>query len=122
MSKPGYGIDNKASILNIAEVRPSKHPLLKLNRNPYLLEHKEYFNKRAENKNEAKFRQAIYRKFNHMCPICQESLHNGEDVELHHVVPVKEGGKYTMGNIQPLHKICHQNITYNTNVKQDELK
>ena len=104
--------ENHEVILNIAEVKPVVHPLLKLSRNPYLLEDKIYFDKRIIEKSSAKFREAIYKKYNHLCPVCQESLHNGENVELHHIIPVKEGGKYTMSNIQPLHQICHQNITH----------
>ena len=99
-------------ILNLAEVKPVTHKLLKLYRNPYLLENKAYFEKRMIEKSAAKFRQAIYKKYNHLCPICQESLHNGERVELHHIKPVKIGGKYTISNIQPLHQICHQSISH----------
>ena len=61
---------------------------------------------------DAKFRELIYKKYNHLCPYCLESLHNGEPVELHHIKPVKEGGKYTLDNIQPLHQMCHKNVTY----------
>jgi Restriction endonuclease len=85
---------------------------LKLSRNPYILEDEEYFTKRRENNIYAKFRAAIYKKYKHLCPICGESLHNGEKVELHHVIPRKNGGKYSMENIQPLHQICHQKVTY----------
>jgi 5-methylcytosine-specific restriction endonuclease McrA len=36
----------------------------------------------------------------------------GEAVELHHIKPVKAGGKYKLDNIQPLHRICHQQVTH----------
>ena len=103
---------NTEVILNIAEVAPVIHILLKLSKNPYLLENKAYFEKRMIEKISAKFRGAIYKKYNNLCPVCQESLHNGEFVELHHIIPVKVGGKYTISNIQPLHQICHQSITH----------
>jgi hypothetical protein len=38
---------------------------------------------------------------------------NGEKIELHHIKPVKEGGEYSLENIQPLHQICHISITHN---------
>jgi len=104
--------ENKLNVINISEIKPVRHPLLKLKRNPYLLEDREYFEKRLIIKNLAKFRKAIYKKFNNQCSICNESLHNGENVELHHIIPVKDGGKYTLSNIQPLHQICHASITY----------
>jgi RNA-directed DNA polymerase len=63
-------------------------------------------------KSTAKFRDAIYKKYNNLCPLCGESLHNGETIELHHILSIKEGGKYSMNNIQPLHQICHVSITH----------
>jgi RNA-directed DNA polymerase len=104
---------NKLVILNISEIKPSKHPLLKLDKNPYLLEDRCYFDHRLIKKGSAKFRETIFKKYNHLCPICQESLHNGEKVELHHIISVKDGGKYTLANIQPLHQLCHISITHN---------
>lgn len=106
--------ENKLTIINMAEISLIKHTLLKLDKNPYLLENAEYFEKRSVQRNEAKFRQVIYNKFNHKCPICLESLHNGENIELHHIKPVKEGGEYKLNNIQALHQICHQSIIHSS--------
>ena len=33
-------------------------------------------------------------------------------MELHHIVPQKSKGKYSLDNILPLHQICHQQVTY----------
>ena len=54
----------------------------------------------------------MYKKFKHICPLCQESLHNGETVELHHIIPRKAGGKYRVENVLPLHQICHQQVAH----------
>ena len=54
----------------------------------------------------------MYKKFKHICPLCQESLHNGESVELHHIIPQKTGGKYRIENVLPLHQICHQQVSH----------
>jgi RNA-directed DNA polymerase len=54
---------------------------------------------------------AVYEKNEHNCSFCGESLHNGEAVELHHIIPVKLGGPWTLEKIQPLHKMCHASIT-----------
>jgi hypothetical protein len=40
-----------------------------------------------------KFRRAIYEKYKHLCPNCQQSLYNGEPVELHHITSQKQGGQ-----------------------------
>jgi len=102
----------KEKIMNLGEIPIISPKPLKLDRNPYLMKDKEYFNKRRENTIYAKFRATIYRKFKHICPGCNETLHNGEKVELHHIVGQKQGGKYQLKNIQPLHQICHQKITH----------
>lgn len=99
--------------MNLTEIPIIQLRPLALERNPYLAEDEEYFNKRIERLTMAKFRRAAaYKKCKHLCSVCGESLHNGEPVELHHVVPQKAGGKYSLKNIQPLHQICHQKITY----------
>lgn len=101
------------TILNLSEISTKTHTLLKSDLNPYLLENQPYFFKRLITKNSANFREAIYKKYNHQCPLCKDSLHNGEKIELHHIKPVKEGGEYSLENIQPLHQICHISITHN---------
>jgi predicted restriction endonuclease len=85
---------------------------LKLDRNPYIRENLEYFEKRREKLIEAKFRQLVYKIFKQRCPLCNESLHNEEIVELHHINPQKSGGKYSLENIVPLHELCHKQITH----------
>lgn len=86
---------------------------MKHNKNPYKLEDIEYFNKRRESLVDAKFKAAIFKKYKHLCPRCGESLHNGEPIELHHIIPKRTGGKYSYKNVQPLHRICHQQIKKN---------
>lgn len=74
---------------------------LKQDRNPYRIADQEYFDKRRQNLIDAKFRAVMYKIYKHKCPMCLESLHNGELVELHHIVPQKSGGKYSIENILP---------------------
>lgn len=42
------------------------------------------------------------------CPVCGDYLFNGEDIETHHIVPVKEGGTNDTQNLVHLHKTCHK--------------
>lgn len=44
------------------------------------------------------------------CPVCGEHLFNGEQLNTHHKVPIKEGGSDKMENLIHLHKICHQQL------------
>lgn len=44
------------------------------------------------------------------CPICRESLFNGENLHTHHVVAVKDGGTDRAENLIHLHYVCHQHL------------
>lgn len=110
--KWNWGVSKNLKLINLAEISIITIRPLKLDKNPYVKENLEYFNKRKEKLIDAKFRATIYRLYKQLCPNCGESLHNGELVELHHIIPVKAKGKYSIENIVPLHQICHQQITH----------
>ncbi|HEY9781425.1 MAG TPA: group II intron reverse transcriptase/maturase [Leptolyngbyaceae cyanobacterium] len=42
------------------------------------------------------------------CPICNDWLQNGEEIETHHIIPVKQGGSNWADNLIHLHKACHK--------------
>jgi len=44
------------------------------------------------------------------CPVCGEHLFNGEQLQLHHLVPIKDGGTDKQENLVHLHKPCHQHL------------
>jgi 5-methylcytosine-specific restriction endonuclease McrA len=81
--------------------------------NPYY--NKEYFEKRHKvllTLNE--FRKKVYIKHKYKCAACGEILDDNEQVELHRIIPGKDGGKYTLKNTVPLHKTCHESVTFAT--------
>lgn len=41
------------------------------------------------------------------CPICGEHLFNGEELQTHHKIPVKDGGSDRAENLIHLHQVCH---------------
>ena len=98
--------------MNLGETAIIKLVPLKQDRNPYVKADQEYFDKRRQSLINAKFRALMYKKYKHKCPVCLESLHNGETVELHHIIPQKSGGKYSVENVLPLHQICHQQASH----------
>lgn len=100
----------------MAETPIIKIPLKKLDKNPYLAENKEYFEKRRQGLITSKFHAAIYKKQENLCIICEESLFNGERIEMHHIKPQREGGKYKLENCQALHRTCHVKVTI-SNIK-----
>ena len=103
-----------SKLFNIKAVTRLNIPFLKLGVNPYTEEGRRYYEKRRDDRKRIlpPSTLAVYNRHNHTCTICGESLHNGEPVELHHIVPRRWGGGWTLDNIQPLHKTCHASVTY----------
>ena len=44
------------------------------------------------------------------CPICQDSLHNDEELHVHHVIPKSQGGEDAISNLALVHLYCHQQV------------
>ena len=42
------------------------------------------------------------------CPICHDSLHNDEELHVHHVIPKSRGGEDAIQNLALVHLYCHQ--------------
>lgn len=55
------------------------------------------------------------------CPVCGESLFNGEEIETHHIVPVFKGGQNDIENLRHLHKACHKQV-HSSKSKNNRLK
>lgn len=70
----------------------------------------EYFAKVATQIDVEKFRKAVYAQQSFKCAACMQEL-RGEAIELHHIIPKKDGGEYSLKNIVALHKTCHVGIT-----------
>lgn len=75
----------------------------------------EYWNKRTTKQGKqfwakgSKYEQ-IAKEQNYRCPMCNQFLFNGEEIETHHLVPVKEGGSNNRDNLTHLHKACHKQV------------
>lgn len=46
------------------------------------------------------------------CPACEMSLFNGEDLEIHHILPRRESDDHSLKNLKLLHKLCHKQVEY----------
>ena len=55
-------------------------------------------------------RQKIAKKQDDLCPVCGESLFNGESLQLHRRQPKAQGGHDSYRNFQLLHLYCHQQV------------
>lgn len=89
-----------------------RHTLIQGNSSPDDPNLREYWEKR----NQAKAQglkpsyQKIAKRQEWLCPTCDVSLFNGEEIHRHHKIPKGEGGKDTYSNLQLVHLYCHQQI------------
>ena len=51
------------------------------------------------------------------CLICHDSLHNDEELHVHHVIPKSQGGEDAISNLMLIHLYCHQQIHKSRKVK-----
>lgn len=51
------------------------------------------------------------------CPICHDSLHNDEELHVHHVIPRSQGGEDAISNLAVVHLYCHQQVHKRRQVK-----
>ena len=54
--------------------------------------------------------ESVAKHQNWSCPICGDHLFNGEEIETHHIVPVKDGGSDDTENLIHLHSSCHKQV------------
>ena len=52
-----------------------------------------------------------------LCPVCGQSLLNGENLEVHHRKPRSRGGDDRPKNLALLHQTCHKQLTHTKNHK-----
>lgn len=109
-------------LYNIASTPIIRHIKVKGNASPYDSSLREYWNNRKlkQGKNYwakgSKYYQVAINQ-NWKCPICGENLFNGEQIETHHIVPVKDGGEDSTDNLVHLHKACHKQVHSKSKLK-----
>jgi len=86
--------------------------LKKLGLNPYVLENLQYFHDQQAKRIVSNLRMKIYAKHKQKCYVCNETLHNDERVEIHHIKAVKDGGTNKLANLIALHQMCHKKVTH----------
>jgi len=99
-------------ILSLGRITIKRVRLKRLELNPYLSINKEYFLKYKERKILSAVKEKLFKKYDHLCSICGQSLHNNEEIEIHHIKPRSEGGSNRLSNLMPLHNMCHKKVTH----------
>jgi len=89
----------------IRKLRPLKPEV-----NPY--SDKEYYLKNPRIFIFNDYRYSVYKRHNFKCFVRKELLLPDEQINFHHLKPRSKGGTYSSSNIVPVHKTCHDTITY----------
>lgn len=89
-----------------------RHILVKGKASPDNPELKEYWQKRQASKPKYFFktRQILWRRQEGKCPVCLDSIDNGENVQVHHKKPTRCGGTDHINNLCLLHTNCHRQV------------
>ena len=119
------GRGNKEKILylyNVAKTPIVRHTKVAGNNSPFDAELDNYWEKRNTKTGKtywakgSKYDQ-VAKNQEYKCPICGQFLINDEDVETHHIVPVKDGGSDDTENLIHLHAACHKQVHSKTKFK-----
>jgi RNA-directed DNA polymerase len=111
-----YGEDqrgNEITLFQIASVKIVRHSMIPISKpiNPYLLKDEKAFLARnnKELKNTALFdyrKKRLITKQQGLCWHCEVAFKTTDKIELHHVIPVKNGGSNILKNLRAVHKEC----------------
>lgn len=105
-----FGININKLMYCMVETDILKLKILKSGINPYFNAYYYEVNPRMFELDE--HRRKIYKFHNYKCAACGKTLLDGEQIDLHHVIPKSEGGDNSYKNLIPLHKTCHVGITH----------
>ena len=64
-----------------------------------------------------KFDSNLAERQKHICPVCNQSLYNGEQLHRHHIIPRKLGGSDNPSNLTFIHSPCHYNLHFRNTSK-----
>jgi RNA-directed DNA polymerase len=102
-------------LINAADTPIVRHIKIKAEANPYDPEQEQYFEKRIQMQMKSSLKGnakllGIWTRQAGMCPNCSQWITKETEWHVHHVIPISEGGKDTMGNLRMLHPNCHRQL------------
>ena len=109
------GRKTEVKLYDIASTPIVRHIKVKGTNSPFDPELREYWEKRQTKQGKQKWAkgslyEALAKNQNYKCPKCGDFLLNGEELEVHHVIPVSEGGLHHISNLEHLHVGCHKQV------------
>jgi RNA-directed DNA polymerase len=122
MTEDRRGNKKLLGLYNVATTPIVRHIKVKGDASPFDAELKEYWSTRQTKQGKTKWATGskyhnLARIQNWKCPVCGEHLLNGEEIETHHIVPVKNGGSDDIENLIHLHSACHKQVHSQSKLK-----
>ena len=113
MTKDRRGNPRIFNLYNIEKTPIVRHTKIKGTNSPFDAEEADYWEKRNARMGKTKWAKGskydqVATNQNYKCPNCGLSLFNGEPIETHHIVLVKDGGSDDIENLTHLHTACHK--------------
>ena len=109
------------TLFQIGQTTFKRHTMIALKqpKNPFLLEDATYFSKRSKSLMlhtvmYDKRKKTVMLKQKGMCGWCELPMEIGDNIQLHHKVPFKDGGKDSLANLMAIHVECHKQLTFET--------
>jgi len=113
MTKDRKGRNVLLYLYSIDKTPIVRHTKVKGTNSPFDAELDDYWEKRNTKQGKlhwakgSKYEQ-VAKNQNYKCPNCGQFLINGEEIETHHIIPVKDGGSNDIENLIHLHAACHK--------------
>lgn len=105
---------DKIILVNIAKDIPIERYVKVTGANsPFDPELSKYWNKRRLVAGKTRFSEGskldkVYTSQKGICPVCGEHITGDDQFEIHHILPIKDGGNNGEKNLVILHKACHK--------------
>ncbi len=122
MTEGRKGRKRRITLYNIKKAPIVRHTKIKGNISPFDAEESDYWEQRNKKLGKSRWAKGskhdqVAKNQNYKCPNCGNSLLNGEELEIHHIIPVKDGGSDDTENLIHLHKACHKQEHSKTKLK-----
>ena len=104
--------EGESYLWKLGWTRAKRHILVKGGSSPDDPKLRAYWKERQANQGCYLFktRSILWRKQAGRCAVCMDRIDNGEGIEIHHLIPRKEGGKERIDNLAMLHVTCHRQV------------
>jgi RNA-directed DNA polymerase len=109
-------MEEKLTLFQIHSLSIKRHVLCKV-LNAYDPASVEYFHRRNVSRSKNVFlsggtRSALAKLQKGYCLVCDLSLFNDEDLEIHRILPRRENVDHSLKNFKFLYKLCHKQVVY----------